>query len=79
MTTRDLAEVGVRLEKTVTGLEGEPAGPVELYDRYEMVATAILDSEFGDYCPGVLEEYLLAILYQKQLELGVHPDYPESE
>ena len=79
MTTRDLAEVSARLAKCVESIPGEPATPQELFDRWEATAIQILDSEFGDYCPGALEEYLLAILYQKQLELGLHPDYPESE
>ena len=80
MTIRNLAEVRVRLEKAVAGLPGEPTGPQDLYDRYEMVATQILDSEFGDFTPpGVLEEYLLAVLAQVQLENGLNPDYPPSQ
>ena len=71
MTTRSLAEVGVRLEKAVSALPGEAANPADLYDRYEMLATQILDSEFEDYLDGVLEEYLMTYLY---LEVGIPPD-----
>ena len=79
MFNRKLAEVDVRLEEAVAALPGEPADPAELYDRYEMVAIQILDSEAEEYTPGVLEEYLLARLAQIQLCLSVNPDYPESE
>ena len=58
MTIRTLAAVGARLEKAVSALPGEAANPADLYDRYEMLATQILDSEFEDYLDGVLEEYL---------------------
>ena len=58
---RKLAEIDVRLEEAVASLPGEPANPAELYDRYEMVAIQILDSEAGDYAPGVLQEYALAL------------------
>jgi hypothetical protein len=74
MTIRSLAEVGVRLEKAVSALPGEAANPADLYDRYEMLATQILDSEFEDYRDGMLEEYLMTYLYLKQLELGTFPD-----
>ena len=77
MTNRDLAEVRVRLEKAIAGLSGEPTDPAQLYDRYEMVATAILDSEFGDFEPGMLEEYLQQTLYLKRLELGQEPYFRE--
>jgi hypothetical protein len=77
MTIRNLTEVRARLEKAVAGLPGEPADPAELYDRIEMVATAILDSEFGDFEPGLLEEYLQQTLYLKRLELGQEPYFRE--
>ena len=77
MTIRNLAEVGAHLEKAVAGLLGEPTDAAQLYDRYEMVATAILDSEFGDFEPGLLEEYLQQTLYLKRLELGQEPYFRE--
>ena len=73
MTIRPLAEVGTRLEEVVALLPGEPAGPAEIYDRYEEVAIAILDSEHGDFIPGELQEYLETLLYAKRLELGQVP------
>tara|TARA_R110001599_G_C12251124_1_gene659635 strand:+ start:2789 stop:3082 length:294 start_codon:yes stop_codon:yes gene_type:complete len=71
MTIRDLAEVRTRLEEAVAGLPGEPADAAELFDRYEQIAIQILDSEFDDYTPGLLEEYLMTLLYLRQLELGL--------
>lgn len=73
MTIRNLAEVGARLEKAVKALPDEPAGPADLFNRYEMVATQILDSEFADYTPGLLQEYLMTVLYLKQLEMNLLP------
>ncbi|TDG11654.1 hypothetical protein E2F43_18255 [Seongchinamella unica] len=73
MKTPALREVSTRLEEAVALLPGEPAGPADLYDRYEEVAIAILDSEHGDFIPGELQEYLETLLYAKQLELGLIP------
>ncbi|EED35721.1 hypothetical protein NOR51B_1668 [Luminiphilus syltensis NOR5-1B] len=74
MTIRSLAEVGARLEEAVALLPGCPGSPQDLYDRYEMIAIAILDAEFAEHPPGVLEAYLMAYLRLKELELGVcHP------
>jgi hypothetical protein len=77
MTIRSFAEVGVRLEKAVEALPGEAANPADLYDRYEMLATAILDSEFENYEYGMLEEYLMTYLYLKRLELNIPLDCEE--
>lgn len=71
MTIRSLAEVGARLEEIVTDLLGENAEPHQRYLHYEMIAIEILDSEFGDYPEGILEEYLQGYLLQKRLKLGV--------
>jgi hypothetical protein len=76
MPTRDLSGVRARLEEAVALLPGDPTGPEELADRYEQVAIAILDSEFCDFIPGELQEYLEAVLYAKRLELGLIP-FPE--
>jgi hypothetical protein len=70
MTIRTLAEVGARLEETVKGLPGDGH---DLFDRYEMVAIQILDSEFPDFAPGLLERYLSIYLDLKRLELGSEP------
>ncbi len=77
MTIRNLAEVGAHLEKAVSGLQGEPTDTAEIYERYESVAIAILDSEFDDFEPGLLEEYLQQTLYLKRLELGQEPYFRE--
>jgi len=79
MSNRDLADVRVRIEKAVAGLPGDPADYVNLYSRYEYICIAILDSEHESWPVGVLAEWLMAFLATKQLELGVNPDYPESE
>jgi len=67
MTIGSLAEVRLRLEEVVRAL---PDDGHDLFDRYEMVAIQILDSEFPDFAPGLLERYLSAYLDLKRLELG---------
>ncbi|WP_339673348.1 hypothetical protein [Dasania marina] len=71
MTIRSLAEVGARLEEIVSDLLGEDAVPQQRYLHYEMIAIEILDSEFGGFPDGVLEEYLQAYLHIKRLELSL--------
>jgi hypothetical protein len=73
MNIRSLAEVATRLEKAVSLLPGDPANSAEIFDRYESVAIAILDSEHTDFIPGQLEEYLQTLMYKRQLELGLIP------
>lgn len=67
-----LAEVRARLEEAVAALPGEATDPQELYDRYEMVAIEILDSEHADFCPGMLESYLREYLAEKRRDLGIN-------
>ena len=73
MTNRSLAEVRIRLEKTVSTLPVDATNAGELFDRYEEIAIQVLDSEHGNYKPGALEEYLETFLYLKRLELGLVP------
>jgi hypothetical protein len=73
MTIRSLAEVGARLEEAVALLPGEPDSPQDLYDRYEDMAIAILDSEHADWPKGKLEEYLMLWLRLRRMELGTDP------
>jgi hypothetical protein len=73
MTIRNLAEIGVRLEETVLALPVLASNAAELFDRYEEVAIAILDSEHMDFTPGLLEEYLQTLMYKRQLELNLIP------
>ena len=81
MTHRDIAEVRARLEEAVAALPGEPADSDEIFSRTEQVAIQILDSEFEDYAPGMLQELLMAYLYIRQIELslitGPEPDHNE--
>ena len=71
MTIRSLAEVSARLEKAVIGLPGEADSPEQLYERYEQIAIAILDSEHSDWPEGVLEAFLLQRLAIKRIELSL--------
>lgn len=72
MAIRSLAEVGARLEKAVERIPGSPTSAQDVFDRYEMTAIQILDSEFTDFGTNVLEEYLRTLLHLKKLELGLH-------
>jgi hypothetical protein len=67
-TPADLREVRLRLEKSAAMLPGEPDSPQDLYDRYEEMAFAILDSEHADWPSGLLEEYLTLLLKLLALE-----------
>ncbi len=66
-----LAEVRARLEEAVSALPGSPDDPQAQFDRLEEVAIQVLDSEFDDFTPGALAEYLNTYLYLRQLELGL--------
>jgi len=71
MTIRSLAEVGVRLEKAVLALPGEPDSAQAHYDRYEAMAIAIHDSEYMEWPDGALEAFLLQRLAIKRTELSL--------
>lgn len=71
MTIRDIAEVRTRLDQAVARLPGEPADAADLFDRTEQVAIQMLDSEFDDYPPGLMQELLMSYLYIRQIELGL--------
>jgi hypothetical protein len=73
MTICSLAEVRLRLEQVVAGPPAPGTDAADLFDRYEEIAIQVLDSEFTNYTPGALEEYLQTYLYLKQLELGLIP------
>lgn len=77
MTISKLAEVRARLEKTHGGLLDVSESAQAEFDQYECLAIAILDSEHEDFAPGILEEYLMTLLYVKQLELGLLPEAEE--
>ena len=72
MPIRDLAEVGARLEEAVRSHpDGDLYDARRLYQSYEMVAIAILDSEFIDYAPDELRAYLAHFLESKRNELSL--------
>jgi hypothetical protein len=73
MTICSLAEVRLRLEQVVAGPPAPGTDAADLFDRYEEIAIQVLDSEFSNYTPGTLEEYLETYLYLKQLELDLIP------
>jgi hypothetical protein len=70
---RSLAEVSARLEQAVAGPPAPDTNATDLFNRYEEIAIQVLDSEFNNYTPGALQEYLETYLYLKQLELGLIP------
>jgi len=72
MTTRSLAEVGLCLSVLQDDID-LTATPQSQYEHIENIAIAILDSEFGNYAEGALEEYLQAYLLMKRLELNLNP------
>ena len=78
MTHRDIAEVRARLERAVAGLPGNCVDSAEIFNRTEQVAIQILDSEFEDYPPGMLQELLMSYLYIRQIELGLLP-FPDPK
>ena len=73
MNICSLAEVRLRLENAVAGPPAPGTDTADLFDRYEEIAIQVLDSEFSNYTPGALEEYLQTLLYLKRLELGLIP------
>jgi len=78
--TGDLSRVRCRLETAVSLIPGEPTNAEELAEKLEMVGVQMIDSEFQDFRPGELAEYIGAYLYVRQLELGLieFPD-PDEE
>lgn len=75
--TGDLSRVRARLESAVALLPGQPAGAQEEYSRFEETSAAILDSEFQDFRPGILEKYLTTLCAARMLELDLVPDFYE--
>lgn len=72
MKHRSLGEVGLCLTVLQEGMD--PLTPKqEQFEAIESTAIAILDSEFEQYIPGALQEYLQTYLYLKQMELDLLP------
>ena len=72
-THPSLADVRYSVEQAVAALPGTPEGPEELFRQYELVAQEELDARHSEFQDGVLCEWLMSFLYQKQLELGLLP------
>jgi hypothetical protein len=69
--TGDISRVRARLEESVAGLPGEPRDAQDLLDRYEMVGTQMIDSEWDQYEPeGALIELVTAYIWVRAIEIG---------
>lgn len=73
MTSQNLLEVSARLEKAVSRIHDPPANNEEIYQRYEMTAIQILDSECYNYPEDELYIYLRDYLENKRSQLGLKP------
>jgi len=73
MTSQQRLEISARLEEAVERITGPPDNAVDLYERFEMTAISILDSEHENWPDGVLTGHLMAILSEKRRELGLEP------
>jgi len=71
MTRQERLEISARLEEAVARIKDPPVNAEEIYERFEMTAISILDSEHENYPEGVLTEYLLGYLSEKRRELGL--------
>tara|TARA_R110002111_G_scaffold55408_7_gene95271 strand:+ start:1294 stop:1530 length:237 start_codon:yes stop_codon:yes gene_type:complete len=71
--SQDLLEVSARLEEAVKRITEPPDNAEEEYERFEMTAISILDSESENYPEGVLCRHLSDYLSAKRRELGLEP------
>jgi len=71
--SQEYLEVSARLEEAVARITGPPANNEDIYERFEMTAISILDSEGFNYPDGELYLYLLDYLKQKRGQLGLKP------
>ena len=68
-----LVEICVRLEQSLQArINYLP--PEEIYEEYEAVCIAVLDSRWQDFDEGVLEAYLRELLARKRREPGLTPE-----
>ena len=70
-SSRELAEVSVRLELAYANCKEVTMTLQEQYDLYQSIAIQILDSEFDEYEEGVLEEHLVVFLECKRKQLNI--------
>jgi hypothetical protein len=73
MTSQERLEISARLEDAVERITGPPDNEEDLYERFEMTAISILDSEHENWPEGVLCAYLSDYLSEKRRELGLEP------
>ena len=73
----NLSKVRARLEIAVALNPDKPATAEEEYLHFESTAAAILDSEFDDFEPRILENYLAVLCRARMLELNLAPDFHE--
>jgi hypothetical protein len=74
MTSQEgLLEVSARLEEAVLHIPGKPSNAEEIYERFEMTAISILDSEHENWPEGVLCGHLSDYLSEKRLALALEP------
>lgn len=73
MTSQERLEVAARLEEAVLRIPGIPNNAEEMFERYEMTAISVLDSEHANYGEGVLCGFLSDYLSVKREELGLEP------
>ena len=76
-TIRSLVEIRTRLDDALAALPGELETPADIWDAYEMLCIAELDSSHDQFTAGILEEFLMTLLNLKMLELGLLPDFEE--
>ena len=69
--SQERLEISARLEEAVERITGPPDNAEEEYERWEMTAISILDSEHENYPEGVMTGHLMAILSKKRRELGL--------
>ncbi len=68
MCISELTEVAARLENSYLAFEATD-DLQEMYDRYEMLAIQILDSEFDNFPDKALEYYLMGYLQATKYSL----------
>jgi hypothetical protein len=70
---QELLEVSARLEEVALRMPGTPSNAEEVYERLELTAISILDSEHENWPEGVLCGHLTDYLSEKRRELGLEP------
>jgi len=66
-----IQEIEQRIELIVQSHSESFESPLDRYDAYESAAISILDSEFDQHEPYLLECMLSSFLHFKQREIGV--------